>query len=105
MSMRPVDFQTIIPKLPEIHKSKSAENELVKNNLNINIQKEQQQYVQNTRQVVEANKAQEARINKDEKQKRGREIRRMDTRKVNLRTKIDMIKNKRNPLGSIDIRI
>lgn len=70
MSMRPVDFQTIIPKLPEIHKSKSAENELVKNNLNINIQKEQQQYVQNTRQVVEANKAQEARINKDEKQKK-----------------------------------
>lgn len=39
MTMRPVDLQTTIPKLPEIQKVKSSEIELEKNNLNINIQK------------------------------------------------------------------
>ncbi|HOE56590.1 MAG TPA: hypothetical protein PLL98_01520 [Bacillota bacterium] len=70
MTIRPVDLQTIIPKLPEIQKAKNAENGLEKNNLNINIHKEQQQQEKNTRQVVEAKKPHEARINRDGQQKK-----------------------------------
>jgi len=68
MTMRPVDMQTIIPKLPEVQKAKIIESELEKNNLNINIHKEQQQQEKKTKQVVETKKAQEARINKDGRQ-------------------------------------
>ena len=63
MSLRPVDLQTIIPKLPEVQKAKNAENELEKNNLSINMHKEQQQQDKNTQQIIETKKAQEARIN------------------------------------------
>lgn len=68
MTIRPVDLQTMIPKLPEVQKAKIIESELEKNNLNINIHKDQQQQEKNTKQVVETKKAQEARINKDGRQ-------------------------------------
>ena len=70
MTIRPVDLQTMIPKLPEVQKAKNAESELGKNNLNINIHKEQQKQEKNTKQVIETKKPHEARIDKDGQQKK-----------------------------------
>jgi hypothetical protein len=75
MTIRPVDLQTIIPKLPEVHKAKNAEMEAEKNSLNINIHKEQQQQEKNTKQVVGTKKTEGTRINRDgqNKDKQGRQ--------------------------------
>lgn len=75
MTIRPVDLQTLIPKLPEVQKAKSAEAEAEKNSLSINIHKEQQQQERNTKQVVETKKTEGTRINRDDqkKEKQGRQ--------------------------------
>lgn len=75
MTIRPVDLQTLIPKLPEVQKAKNAELEAEKNSLNINIHKEQQQQEKNTKQVVETKKTEGKRINRDgqKKEKQGRQ--------------------------------
>ena len=70
MPIRPVDLQTMLPKLPEVQKAKSVESDIEKNNLNINIHKDQQKLEKNTKQVVEAKKAHEARVDKDGQQKK-----------------------------------
>ncbi len=70
MTIRPVDLQTMIPKLPEAQKAKNAESEAQKNTLMINIHKEQQKHEKDTRQVIEAAKAHEAKINRDGQQKK-----------------------------------
>jgi len=69
MTIRPVDLQTMIPKLPELQKVKSAESELERNNLNINIHKEQQQHDKETRQVTMTKKAEGSKIERDKQQK------------------------------------
>jgi hypothetical protein len=69
MTIRPVDLQTMIPKIPEVQKAKNSESELQKNNLNINIHKEQQLQEKNTQQVVKTKEAQKSRIDKDGRQK------------------------------------
>ncbi|HOS68773.1 MAG TPA: hypothetical protein PLG67_03510 [Bacillota bacterium] len=106
MSIRPVDLQTIIPKLPEVQKAKNAENELEKNNLSINMHKEQQQQDKNTQQIVETKKAQESRINKDGKQNRGQEEQKGEHKDRHHEDNEDSEKKKSsNPLTRIDIRI
>lgn len=106
MSMRPVDLQTIIPKLPEVQKIKNAENDLEKNNLNINIQKEQRQNEQNTRQIIEAKKAQEARVNKDGKQNRRQGDKKGRQKEGQSEGNDVREENKKmNPIARIDIRI
>lgn len=65
MTIRPVDLQTMIPKLPEVQKARNAENELEKNNLNINIHKEQQQHEKNTKQVVEKDKVHGVKVDRE----------------------------------------
>jgi hypothetical protein len=106
MSMRPVDLQTMIPKLPEVQKAKSAEIELEKNNLNINIQKEQQQQEKNTKQVTETKKAWEAKINKDGKQNKGQGNREKEHKKGQPENDEEHYKNnKKDAPTRIDIRI
>lgn len=106
MSLRPVDLQTIIPKLPEVQKAKNAENELEKNNLSINMHKEQQQQDKNTQQIIETKKAQEARINKDGKQNRGQGDQKGEHKDSQPEENEDQGKKKnRNPMTRIDIRI
>ena len=106
MSLRPVDLQTIIPKLPEVQKAKNAENELEKNNLSINMHKEQQQQDKNTQQIIETKKAQEARINKDGKQNRGQGDQKGEHKDSQPEENEDHGKKKnRNPMTRIDIRI
>jgi hypothetical protein len=72
MTIRPVDLQTMIPKLPEVQKARNAESELEKNNLNINIHKEQRQQEKNKELVIETKKTQGARVDR-EGQKKGRQ--------------------------------
>ncbi len=106
MSLRPVDLQTIIPKLPEMQKAKNAENELEKNNLSINMHKEQQQQDKNTQQIIETKKAQEARINKDGKQNRGQGDQKGEHKESQPEDNEDQEKKKnRNQMTRIDIRI
>ncbi|MDD3704553.1 MAG: hypothetical protein PHC45_00590 [Clostridiaceae bacterium] len=106
MTMRPVDLQTTIPKLPEVQKVKNAEIELEKNNLNINIHKEQQQNEQNTKHVVETKKAQEARINKDDRHNKGQGNQKDEHKGNQPEDNEDHNKNNnRNPQTRIDIRI
>ena len=69
MTIRPVDLQTMIPKLPEVQKARNAESEMEKNNLNINIHKEQQQQEKNTKQVIETKKTKGSRIDREGQQK------------------------------------
>lgn len=75
MTIRPIDLQTMIPKLPEVQKARSVESELEKNNLNINIHKEQQQNEKNTKQVIETKKAHGAKVDREgsKKEKQGKQ--------------------------------
>jgi hypothetical protein len=75
MTIRPVDLQTMIPKLPELQKARSLESELEKNNLNINIHKDQQQNEKNTKQVIQTKKPSGGKVERDkqDKQKQGRQ--------------------------------
>jgi hypothetical protein len=65
MSIRPVDLQTLFPKIPEVQKTRNMESELEKSNLNINIHKEQQQLEKNTKQVVETKKTEGSKVTRD----------------------------------------
>ncbi|MHB1392461.1 MAG: hypothetical protein ACYCYE_05145 [Clostridia bacterium] len=69
MTIRPVDLQTMIPKLPEVQKARNLESELEKNNLNISIHKEQQNQEKNKKQVVETKKAHGAKVDREGQQK------------------------------------
>ena len=69
MTIRPVDLQTMIPKLPEVQKARNLESELEKNNLNINMHKEQQQQEKNSKQVIETKKTHGAKVDRERQQK------------------------------------
>lgn len=69
MTIRPVDLQTMIPKIPELQKAKTAESELEKNNLNINMHKEQLQHEKDTRQVTMTKKAEGSKVEREKQQK------------------------------------
>jgi hypothetical protein len=106
MTIRPVDLQTMIPKIPEVQKAKNLETELQKNNLNINIHKEQQQQEKNTQKVVKTKETQESRINKDgrQKNKQGKQ----EKKQKESQTEDNYEKNnesKGKSLTRIDIRI
>lgn len=106
MTIRPIDLQTMIPKLPEVQKARNAESELEKNNLNINLHKEQQQNEKTTKQVVETKKSHGARISR-EKQQKDKQGRREEKHKNNQAEEKEAQKNetKVKPLTKIDIRI
>ena len=69
MTIRPVDLQTMIPKLPEVQKARNLESELEKSNLNINMHKEQQQQEKNSKQVIETKKTSGAKVDRERQQK------------------------------------
>ena len=72
MTIRPVDLQTMIPKLPELQKARNVENEIEKNNLNINIHKEQQQQEKNAKHVTETKRAGGSKIDREGKHNGGK---------------------------------
>jgi len=106
MTIRPVDIQTMIPKIPEVQKARNAENEIVKNNLSINIHKEQQQQEKNMKQVIEAKKSQGSKIDREGQQK-GKQGKKEKKRRDDLPEDKDGESKeiKREFLTRIDIRI
>lgn len=73
MPIRSIDLQTMIPKTQEVQKIKSSELEVPKNNIDINIHKDQQQNQQKLQQVKKKEKVYEAKINKDQQKKKNQE--------------------------------
>lgn len=72
MSIRSVDFQTMIPKTPEVQRIKHAEMENEKINAQINIQKDAEKHNQSLKQVNKSDKLHESRINKDDKKQKSK---------------------------------
>ena len=99
MSIRPIDYQTMIPKASEVQKIRHAELLTPQNNDATNIQKNQEQIARNLRRVNETKKAFEGKINRDDpkKQQNNKEQDEQDER--------DKKKQKDQKKQSIDIRI
>jgi len=65
MPIRSIDFQTIIPKAPEIQKIKHMEEHNPQNNNLINMHKQQEQNDKELKKVNAAKKAVEGKIKRD----------------------------------------
>ena len=72
MSIRSVDFQTMIPKTPEVQRIKHAEIENEKINAQINIQKDAEKYNQSLKQVNKSDRLHESRVDKDGKKQKSK---------------------------------
>ncbi|MGE5631765.1 MAG: hypothetical protein ACM3TR_11790 [Caulobacteraceae bacterium] len=105
MPIRPIDLQTLIPKIPEVQKAKSVESDNSKINININIQKEQQQNEKNTKQVVETKKAFEAKIRREDQRKGGQGKQERKENDSGDETADGKKKEKQSKITTIDIRI
>ena len=106
MTIRPVDLQTMIPKLPEVQKARNVESELEKNNLNINIHKDQLQQEKNTKQVIETKKSSGARIDREGQKKENQGKQEKEHKDGHAEDKNEQVKeSKGKSLTKIDIRI
>lgn len=69
MPIRSIDYQTIIPKAPEIQKIKHMEEHNPQNNNAINMHKQQEQNDKDLKKVNAAKKAFEGKIRRDQNKK------------------------------------
>ena len=69
MPIRSIDYQTLIPKTPEVQKLKQAEMQNPKNNNAISMHKEQEQNEKNLKKVNDTKKTFEAEIKRDNPKK------------------------------------
>lgn len=72
MSIRSVDLQVLLPKVPEIQKIKHIENETLKNNQQINITQDSMKKTEDLKRISKSDKAYKLAINKDERNKGGK---------------------------------
>ena len=106
MTIRPIDLQTMLPKLPEVQKARTVESEAEKVNLNINMHKEQQQQDIKTKQVVETKKTQGTRVDREGQQKNKQSRQENKKKKEHADERENHLKEgKRTVLPKIDIRI
>lgn len=106
MTIRPVDMQTLIPKIPELQKARNAETEIEKNNLHINIQKEQLQQEKMTKQVIETEKNHGAKITREKENKKKKDKQEKNHKNNSSEDKDNQVeKSKGKALTRIDIRI
>lgn len=73
MSIKPIDFQMLIPKTPEIHKTKQLEIDNEKNNAHIINQKNIENQNKALKQVNKSDKLYKSRISKEDQQKNSKE--------------------------------
>lgn len=108
MSIRSIDFQTIIPKSPEVQKIKNIEHESARNNLNINIHKSQEQNDRKLKQVNENEKTYKSKIDRDKEREKSQKDNdsksNKDSAKKELNRK-DLKSDGKVNDNSIDIRI
>lgn len=69
MSIRPIELQTIIPKVTELQRTKAAENELEKSSLSVAVHQEQRKHDQEVILVIHTKKSEGSRIVRDEQKK------------------------------------
>lgn len=110
MSIRSIDFQTLIPKTPEVQRIKHAEIENEKINAQINIQKDVEKHNKSLKKVNKSDKLYESRINKDaqrQKSKRNNDNKKNEhSRKQKNENNDEINQNiKREWVSKIDIRI
>lgn len=97
MPIRSIDFQTIIPKAPEVQKLKHMEEINPQNNNAINIHKQQEQNSKELKKVNETKKTFDGKIKRDNPRKQQSDDRNQDDQ--------DEDKKKKNKKQSIDIKI
>ncbi|HYE12590.1 MAG TPA: hypothetical protein VEF53_20680 [Patescibacteria group bacterium] len=95
MPIRSIDYQTMIPKAPEVQKIKHAEMQNPQNNNAINMHQEQQQNERNLKKVNETKKAFEGKIKRDNPKKQ----------QQNSKDQEEENEKQHNKKKSIDIRI
>lgn len=97
MPIRSIDYQTMIPKAPEVQKLKHIEEHIPQNNNNINLHKQQEQNEKQLKKVNETKKAFEGKIRRDNPKKQQGNGQEQDEE--------EQKKKKQTKKQSIDIRI
>jgi hypothetical protein len=102
MSIRPVDYTSLIPKTQELSKTKQVELDSLKNQMDIQMTQQEKQINKNMKSVRDTNKTENLIIDtkkEREKQKKGRK------KKKNENGDKEKEKTKEVLGGNIDIRI
>ena len=80
MTIKPIELQTIIPKVTELQRAKAAESELEKSNLSVGMHQEQRKHDQEVILVIHTKKSEGSRIDRNEqkKEKQGKQKKRQN---------------------------
>lgn len=80
MTIKPIELQTIIPKVTELQRIKSAESEMEKSNLSVGMHQEQQKHDQEVILVIHTKKSEGSKIDRNEqkKEKQGKQKKRQN---------------------------
>jgi len=105
MSIRSVDLQVLLPKVPEIQKAKNIEYETLKNNQQINITQDSMKKTEDLKRINQSDKAYKLAINKDERNRNGKNKNERDRRKDDGKKDKNEKENKYFKGSKIDIRI
>lgn len=83
MTIKPIELQTIIPKVTELQRTKSAESELEKSSLSVGMHQEQRKHDQEVILVIHTKKSEGSRIdrNEEKKEKQGKKKKRQNEEK------------------------
>ncbi|SHJ06288.1 hypothetical protein [Lutispora thermophila] len=100
MPIRSVDLQVLFPKVPEVQKIKNAENEVYKNNQQINIIQDSIKRKEDLKRINKNDKAYKVNINKDGKNNRGKNQEKSQKKKDKDNKEKEYYKG-----GKIDIKI
>lgn len=83
MAIKPIELQTIIPKVTELQRTKSAESEMEKSNLSVGMHQEQRKHDQEVILVIHTKKSEGSKIDRNEqkKEKQGKQKKRQNEEK------------------------
>lgn len=105
MSIRPVDYTSLIPKSQEISKTRQIENDKFNNQTEIAVVQQQKQIKKNLTKVRDMNKAENLTINTNKRNKKGKKNEdNRDGKKKREKDK-NNVKDKETLGRNIDIRI
>jgi hypothetical protein len=83
MTIKPIELQTIIPKVTELQRAKTAESELEKSSLSVGMHQDQQKHDQEVILVIHTKKSEGSKIDRNEqkKEKQGKQKKRQNEEK------------------------
>lgn len=78
MTIKPIELQTIIPKVTELQRTRAAESELEKSSLSVGMHQEQRKHDQEVILVIHTKKSEGSKIDRNEpkKEKQGKQKKR-----------------------------